>query len=279
MLRSALRRLTKNSNQQKEALARAEKLQQAKTQRNATNTPIGGEASPFSIRLRNVAILAGLGGGVYYGLNQYQKAKFNQRKEENSEYDKAKAHFQKMENIDIGGQEFSLVNCKDPTGARVTFEDFRGKWHLVYFGFTHCPDICPSELEKMTDVLTILDEDVNDTKNNYNQIVPVFITIDPSRDSPKCILEYLKDYHPRYLALTGSEQDILNAAKGLRVYFTKGPVDADGDYILDHTLITYLIAPDGSLCDFFGTTKYVPSQLVTMIKEKIDFYNLLHGHE
>merc|ERR1712115_261938 len=124
MLRAALRQLSKNSPKQ-EGLNRAKKLQQAKAERNAAHTPIGGEAAPLKTRLRNVAIIAAVGGGLYYGSYQYQKNKYNQRKEQNTEYDRAKAHFQKMENIDIGGQEFSLVNCKDPTGSRVTFEDFR----------------------------------------------------------------------------------------------------------------------------------------------------------
>ena len=105
----------------------------------------------------------------------------------------------------------------------------------------------------------------------------MFITIDPQRDTPELINEYLEPYHERYLGLTGTPENIISAAKGFRVYFTKGPVDQDGDYILDHTLITYLIAPNGKLVDFYATTKRKPSELVALIKERIEWWNLLHN--
>ena len=155
---------------------------------------------------KRLAVVSGFGAllyGSYFTYTWYLEKKYNERKNKDFKSDQARAHYEKMEHIDIGGQEFSLVNCKNVDGKRVTGEDFKGKWHLLYFGFTHCPDICPSELEKMTDVLTILDEDMDDVDNKYNSIVPVFITIDPSRDSPANILKYLRDYHPRYLALRG----------------------------------------------------------------------------
>jgi len=218
-------------------------------------------------RLFNIGMGAGLAGTVYFGYGYYR----SQQAKKTEAVDKAEKHFQKMENWDYGREDFSLANCKDLKGKRITNDDFKGRWSLLYFGFTHCPDICPSELEKTTDVITMLDE-----TEKYRGIVPVFITIDPARDHPEKILEYLQDYHPRYQALTGTDKEIIQAAKGFRVYFTKGPVDTEGDYILDHTLITYLISPDGKLVDYYGTTKYKPSQLAGLITDTIDAWSLLN---
>lgn len=224
-------------------------------------------------RLATLSIAGGALGGCYL-YSQYEKEQTAKNASKTiDKKERAKRHFQKLENWDTGRDDFSLVDCRNVSGKRVTNACFKGKWHLLYFGFTHCPDICPSELEKMTDVLTMLDE----TKD-YKGIVPVFITIDPNRDTPALIVEYLQDYHERYMALSGSEEEIIQSAKGFRVYFTKGPVDeASGDYILDHTLINYLISPDGKLCDYYATTKYKPSQLAELITQRIDDWNLLHG--
>jgi len=224
--------------------------------------------------LKRVVHTAGVG-AVLYGAYRAKRWSDEEAEKElqatQAKADKARQYFKKLETWDTGREEFALVNCKDIAGKRVTNKSFKGQWSLLYFGFTHCPDICPSELEKVTDVLTMLDE-----TETYKGIVPVFITIDPKRDAPQKIVEYLQDYHERYMALTGSEDEIIQAAKGFRVYFTKGPVDESGDYILDHTLINYLISPDGKLADFYGTTKYKPSQLADLIKERIDDWNLLH---
>lgn len=224
-------------------------------------------------RIATLSICGGALGGLYY-YSQWEKEQTKKLEaQSDNKKERARRHFSKLENWDTGRDDFSLVNCRDVGGKRITNASFKGKWHLLYFGFTHCPDICPSELEKTTDVLTMLDE-----TDNYSGIVPVFITIDPSRDTPEKIVEYLKDYHERYMALSGSEEEIIQAAKGFRVYFTKGPVDeASGDYILDHTLINYLISPDGKLCDYYATTKYKPSQLAELITKRVDDWNLLHG--
>ena len=135
---------------------------------------------------------------------------------------------------DLGGP-FSLV---DADGKRVTSADLEGRWTLLYFGFTKCPDICPEELDKVTGVLKQLDE-------RGQPVQPVFITIDPARDTPQRLKEYFKGamLHPRFIALTGTNDEVRAACRAYRVYFTK-PTEEEirrGDYLLDHSIISYLV--------------------------------------
>ena len=135
---------------------------------------------------------------------------------------------------DLGGP-FSLV---DWDGKRVTSDDLKGKWTLLYFGFTKCPDICPEELTKVSGVLKQLDE-------RQQVIQPVFITIDPSRDTTKRLKDYFGEamMHPRFVALTGTHDEVRTACRAYRVYFTK-PTPEEikrGDYLLDHSIISYLV--------------------------------------
>ena len=113
---------------------------------------------------------------------------------------------------DLGGP-FTLV---DWDGNRVTSEDLKGKWTLLYFGFTKCPDICPEELTKVSGVLQKLDE-------RGQPIQPVFITIDPARDTTQRLKDYFKEamMHPRFIGLTGTHDEVRTACRAYRVYFTK----------------------------------------------------------
>jgi protein SCO1 len=142
----------------------------------------------------------------------------------------------------VGGP-FSLVDSKN---RPFTDKDLLGSFALVYFGFTFCPDICPDELDKITDGLNLADKD------SPNVLVqPVFISIDPERDTPEVVGTYLQDFHPRFIGLTGTVEQVKAAARAYRVYYHKTN-ETNGDYLVDHSIIMYMIDPNGDFLTFFG---------------------------
>ena len=141
----------------------------------------------------------------------------------------------------VGGP-FTLT---DHNGKRVTDQDFRGKYILIFFGFTFCPDVCPSELQVMSAALDELGPEAD-------KIQPVFITIDPERDTPEAMKIYVSNFHPRMVGLTGSPEDIAAVAKAYRVYYAKAKGTEDKpDYLMDHSTILYLMGPDGKFVKHF----------------------------
>ena len=154
---------------------------------------------------------------------------------------------EQLRKVAIGQGDFSLL---DHTGQRRTKRDFLGSWSLLYFGFTHCPDICPEELDKLTSVVTILDEDAS-----LPRVQPLFFTVDPERDDVAAMQKYVKDFHPRLIGLTGTPDEIKLAGRDYRVYASAGPKDEDGDYIVDHTILIYLVNPDGLFLDYYNRMK------------------------
>jgi len=144
----------------------------------------------------------------------------------------------------IGGP-WSLV---DLNGNLVTEENFKGKWLLLYFGFARCPDICPSEMVKVGKVMDILEVKYPKLRPH---IVPIFVSVDPARDSLKALKEYAKDFHPSYIFLTGSPQQVEQMAKKYRVYVSKADETDDGDYLVDHSIVIYFHDDTGDLADCF----------------------------
>jgi protein SCO1 len=134
----------------------------------------------------------------------------------------------------IGG-DFALT---DQDGHIRHAADFRGKFMLVYFGYSYCPDVCPTTLAMITDTLDKLGP-------AGGRIVPVFVTVDPARDTPKVLKEYLKSFGPRFVGLTGNAGAVAAAAKEYRVYFKKEPLKGGG-YAMDHSSLIYLMGPDGT---------------------------------
>ena len=114
----------------------------------------------------------------------------------------------------IGGR-FDLI---DHTGKPAKSEDFYGKWILLYFGFTHCPDICPEEMEKMAEITDTLTAKASD----LGTVQPIIITVDPRRDGVSEMAEYVKEFHPKLIGLTGSEEQIKSVCKAFRVYYSSG---------------------------------------------------------
>jgi protein SCO1 len=133
----------------------------------------------------------------------------------------------------IGGP-FSLT---DQNGRTVTDKDLRGHPFLVFFGFTHCPDVCPTSLFEISEVLGKLGPDAQ-------KVSAVFVTIDPERDTPTAMKDYLASFNPHLVGLTGDPAAIAAVAKEYRVYVKKVPLD-NGDYTMDHTALVYLMDKDG----------------------------------
>ncbi len=133
----------------------------------------------------------------------------------------------------------------DHNGRSVTEADFAGSHLLVYFGFTHCKVVCPRSLGKLSRVLDGLGE-------KAARVTALYVTVDPARDTPEVMRAYLEHQHPRFLGLTGSEEQIARAKKAFRVFaeFT-GDDEAPDGYVVPHSAIAYLMGPDGDHLDHF----------------------------
>jgi cytochrome oxidase Cu insertion factor (SCO1/SenC/PrrC family) len=146
-----------------------------------------------------------------------------------------------MWNREPVGGPFELT---DHTGRTRTERDFRGQLMLVYFGFTYCPDVCPTDLQAIGLAMDRLGAKAADLQ-------PLFITVDPERDTPDHLAEYVKLFHPRLIGLTGSAAAIRKAADAYKVYYAKADPDKNGGYTVDHTAFIYLMDRDGNYLGFF----------------------------
>lgn len=144
-----------------------------------------------------------------------------------------------MWNREPVGGPFALV---DQNGKRRTDKDFRGKLMLVYFGFTYCPDICPTDLLQMGLAVEKLGA-------AGEAVQPLFVTLDPERDKPKQLAAFVTHFHPRFLGLSGTASDIRKAADAYKVYYKK--VAGSSGYTIDHTAFIYLMDRNGQYLGFF----------------------------
>mmetsp|Transcript_14505 Transcript_14505/g.30006 ORF Transcript_14505/g.30006 Transcript_14505/m.30006 type:complete len:289 (+) Transcript_14505:105-971(+) len=161
----------------------------------------------------------------------------------------------------IGGP-WSLI---DLDGNLVTNVSFQGKWLLLYFGFARCPDICPSEMMKVARVIDQLKES---HPQLASKLVPVFVSVDPARDSLTALKEYAKDFHPDFVFLTGSPTQVQEMAKKYRVYVSKAEETDDGDYLIDHSIVVYFHDDKGELSDCF-TQSMRPKDVAEKIVDKM----------
>jgi protein SCO1/2 len=159
----------------------------------------------------------------------------------------------------LGGVPWVLV---DEDGHLRTDSDFKGKFTLLYFGFTYCPDICPSELVKIGNIIKGLEKD------HEGKLVPVFISVDPNRDTVGQIRHYKQDFIKNIIYLTGTKDQVAVATKAYRVYFSKAneQEDDEDDYLVDHSIVLYLISPDGEFLDFFTQRMTVKDVVAKMDK-------------
>jgi protein SCO1 len=131
-------------------------------------------------------------------------------------------------------------------GKTISDQTLRGRPFLVYFGYTHCPDVCPTELARISDILTQMGD---------KSVPALFITVDPERDTPKIMQDYVSSFNPAIIGLSGSPQAIEAAEKAFRVFARKGQPEADGDYSMDHSSIVYLMDKNGAFVEAFNVER------------------------
>lgn len=136
------------------------------------------------------------------------------------------------------------------TGERVSDRDFRGRWLLVFFGYTFCPDVCPTTLGT---VAVVMDE----LGPLAEKVQPLFVTVDPERDTPDVLAEYVAQFHPEIVGLTGTPEEIAAVARAYRAFYRKVvPEGGDAaDYLMDHSAYLYLMGPDGGFVRVFSHTQ------------------------
>ncbi|CAM0909524.1 unnamed protein product [Alopecurus aequalis] len=206
--------------------------QDGKSGQDAGKSVRGGPVSWLSFLLLLVT-----GGGITVYYDKEKKRQIEELKNKSNSVKPA----QTVGTAAIGGP-FALVNHD---GKPVTEKDFLGKWTLLYFGFTHCPDICPDELQKMSAAIKKIKENVK------LEIVPVFISVDPERDTVEQVHDYVKEFHEDLIGLTGTAEEVRKVARAYRVYYMKTEEEGS-DYLVDHSIVMYLMNPKMEFVKFFG---------------------------
>ena len=147
-----------------------------------------------------------------------------------------------FKNTDITGADYAKgFALTDHTGKARTLEDFKGKVVSIFFGFTHCPDVCPTTLAEMKGVLDKLGSD------DAKRVQVLFVTIDPERDTPALLANYVPAFHPSFIGLSGSPEATAKMAKDFKVFYQKVPGKTPGSYSMDHSAGSYVYDPQGRL--------------------------------
>ena len=174
-----------------------------------------------------------------------------------------KAETPPLAGASIGGP-FALV---DQDGRRVTERDFAGRWRIMYFGYTFCPDVCPTEMQTIMAGLKLF---ANDMPAAAAKVTPIFVTVDPARDTPAALKQWVSAFGPTLIGLTGSSAAIDKVADEFKVYHAKGAKTAGG-YLVNHSSQTYLFDPDGKPiallpADTHGSPQQVADELARWVK-------------
>lgn len=142
---------------------------------------------------------------------------------------------------------FSLT---DQHGRKVTHEDLAERHLLVFFGFTSCQDVCPAQMTKLTQVMTELDQ-----SGHAKLVTPVFISVDPERDRPAKVADYLRNFDPRFVGLTGSREALERAAGSFKTFLAKAPVNPGENYQVSHASSVYVVGPDSRIVAYLSATQ------------------------
>ncbi|WP_260597229.1 SCO family protein [Sphingomonas endolithica] len=166
-----------------------------------------------------------------------------------------------LEGARIGGP-FALT---DQNGASVTDRSLAGKYRIMYFGYTFCPDVCPVDVQNLAAGLRAFEQQ---DAAAAAKVVPVFVSIDPARDTPAVLKQFVGHFHPRMIGLTGTPQAIAAIAKEYAVYYKKGE-SSPGGYMMDHSRVAYLMSPEGkpiALLPQEGTPQAIATELARWVR-------------
>ncbi|WP_286830010.1 MULTISPECIES: SCO family protein [Kordiimonas] len=167
--------------------------------------------------------------------------------------------YQSMQDTNSGpGGPFVLTSH---TGETVSNNDFKGRYMLIYFGYSFCPDVCPIELGKMSAAMTMLEGEGYD----ISPLQPIFISVDPERDTVEALADYVTDFHPSLVALTGSPEEIAAVAKEYRVYYKKREQEGLDSYLMDHQSVIFVMDPDGKYVRLFSS-RNTPADIADALK-------------
>ena len=160
--------------------------------------------------------------------------------------------------VAVPGGPFALT---DHRGQAMSDRDFRGGLVLIVFGYTYCPDVCPTTLQRVANALDLLGEEAEGVQ-------PLFVTIDPERDTPEVLAGYVAAFHPRLVGLTGTREQIERMARNYRVYHARVDME-EGDYLMDHSAFIYLTGPDGRPLTYFPHD-LPPEDMAARLREFLD---------
>ncbi|KAH7888199.1 SCO1/SenC-domain-containing protein [Phlebopus sp. FC_14] len=229
--------------------------------RQSTPTGSRDRAAVGVFTPKAAAVFVATGVGLFYYF-QYEKRKLQEKKQKELES-------RSVGRAQVGGPFALTTHDNKPFSDK----DLLGKWNFVYFGFTNCPDICPAELDKIGTVMNSLEQE-------YGQIFqPIFISVDPARDTILQLKRYLTDFHPRIVGLMGDYATTKAVCKAYRVYFSTPPnADPKGDYLVDHSIFVYLMDPNGQFVEAFGQSSK-PDEVVERVKREIAEYEKETGRK
>jgi len=163
--------------------------------------------------------------------------------------------------LDKPASEFCLTGWKDGKERKVCLSDFKGKVVLMFFGYTHCPDVCPAALQVLAKTMELIPE------NKRDKVQVIFISVDPERDTPEKSQKYAEFFYPTFIGVTGSPEEIQKVAKDYMAFYKKVESDSATGYLVDHTAYIYLIDPKGTLKLIYPSTKQKPELMAEDIKQ------------